>query len=91
MVMSRSAWNWTICCWKPRPISPMVFDTGTRTSENESSAVSLDHMPNFSSLRETTTPSVAVGTTMSDMPRYPGSSLVRARRHSQSACVPVVM
>ena len=53
--------------------------------------MSLDHMPNFSSLRETTTPSSAVGTTMSDMPRYPGSSLVRARRHSQSAWVPLVM
>jgi hypothetical protein len=90
-VMSRSAWNWTICCWKPRPISPIVFDTGTRTSVNESSAVSLDHMPSFSSLRETTTPSDDVGTTMSDMPRYPVVLEVRASRQSQSAWVPFVM
>ena len=66
--MSRSAWNCAICCWKPRPTSPMVLATGTRTSLKESSAVSLDHMPSFSSLRETATPSSAVGTTMSDMP-----------------------
>ena len=69
----------------------MVCDTGTRTSLNDSSAVSLDHMPIFSSLRATTTPSIAVGTTMSDMPRYPTSSEVRASRHTQSACVPLVM
>ena len=69
----------------------MVLDTGTRTSLKESSAVSLDHIPSFSSFRETTTPSSEVGTTMSDMPRYPPSSLVRARRHSQSAWVPFVM
>ena len=31
----------------------MVLATGTRTSVNESSAVSLDHMPSFSSLRDT--------------------------------------
>ncbi len=89
--MSRSAWNCTICCWKPRPISPMVLATGTRTSVNDSSAVSLDHMPSFSSLRDTTTPGMSVGTTMSDMPREPGSSEVRASRQSQSACVPFVM
>ena len=69
----------------------MVFETGTRTSVNESSAVSLDHMPSFSSLRDTATPGTAVGTTMSDMPWYPGSSEVRASRHSQSAWVPLVM
>ena len=53
--------------------------------------MSLDHIPSFSSLRETATPSSAVGTTMSDMPRPPGSSEVRASRQSQSACVPLVM
>ena len=46
----------------------MVLDTGTRTSLNDNSAVSLDHMPNLSSLRETPNPSTDVGTTMSDMP-----------------------
>ena len=46
----------------------MVLAMGTRTSVNESSAVSLDHMPSFSSLRDTATPAMSVGTTMSDMP-----------------------
>ena len=69
----------------------MVLATGTRTSVKDSSAVSLDHMPSFSSLRDTATPGMSVGTTMSDMPREPGSSEVRASRQSQSACVPFVM
>ena len=68
----------------------MVLATGTRTSVNDSSAVSLDHMPSFSSLRETSTPGVAVGTTMSDMPGGRPSP-VRASRQSQSAWVPLVM
>ena len=29
--------NCDICCWKPRPSVPMVFDTGTRTSSKTSS------------------------------------------------------
>ncbi len=73
-------------------MSPIVFATGTRTSVKESSAVSLDHMPSFSSLRETATPGMSVGTTISDMPRAPStSSEVRASRQSQSAWAPLVM
>ena len=38
--INRSSWNWDICCRNPRPISPTVFDTGTRTSSKTSSPVS---------------------------------------------------
>ena len=53
--------------------------------------MSLDHMPSFSSLRETSTPCRSVGTTTSDIPFAPPSSEVRTSRHSQSAWVPLVM
>ena len=66
--ISRSSWNCAICCWKPRPISPMVLVTGTRTSSNTSSAVSLERLPIFSILRPTLNPGVVVGTTIIDMP-----------------------
>ena len=52
--------------------------------------MSLDHMPSFSSLRETATPGTSVGTMIIDMPRS-ASSEVRASRQSQSACTPLVM
>ncbi len=65
----RSFWNWAICCWNPRPISPMVLATGTRTSTSESSAVSLERLPSLSSLRLTVNPGVSVGTTIWLMPR----------------------
>ncbi len=54
----RSFWNWVICCWKPRPISPIVLRTGTRASVNDSSAVSEDLLPSLRSLRLTEKPGV---------------------------------
>ena len=45
--INRSSWNWDICCWNPRPISPTVFDTGTRTSSKTSSPVSEGVIPIF--------------------------------------------
>ena len=65
----RSAWNCSICCWKPRPISPIVLLTGTRTSANESSAVSDDQLPSLSRVRDTRKPGRSVSTTICDMPR----------------------
>ena len=52
----RSFWNCVICCWKPRPSSPMVLATGTRASTKASSAVSDDQLPSFTSLRLTEKP-----------------------------------
>ena len=65
----RSFWNWVICCWKPRPTSPIVLLTGTRASVNDSSAVSEDLLPSLRSLRLTEKPGVSVGNTICDMPR----------------------
>ncbi len=83
--------NCFICCWKPRSISPMVLLTGTRASSKTSSAVSEERLPSLSSVRETRTPGVAVSTTICDIPWWPPASQVRASKHSQSACVPLVM
>ena len=55
----RSFWNWVICCWKPRPASPIVLLTGTRASVNDSSAVSEDLLPSLRSLRLTEKPGVS--------------------------------
>ena len=65
----RSFWNCAICCWNPRPISPTVLATGTRTSTSDSSAVSLERLPSLSSLRLTENPGVAVGTMIWLIPR----------------------
>ena len=59
--------NCAICCWKPRNDSPIVLLTGTRTSSNTSSAVSLDQRLS-SILRPTLNPGVAVGTRICDIP-----------------------
>src|SRR6516165_4515510 len=65
----RSFWNWAICCWKPRPISPIVLATGTRASVKDNSAVSEHLLPSLRSVRLTENPGVSVGNTICDMPR----------------------
>ncbi len=65
---SRSIWNCAICCWKPRPSSPIVFARGTTQSSRTNSAVSLLWLPIFSIVRATLNPGASVGTTMSDIP-----------------------
>ena len=62
----RSDWNCSICCWNPRPIVPIVLLTGTRTSANESSAVSEDRFPSLSRVRETRKPGRLVSTTIAE-------------------------
>ena len=48
-------------------------------------------MPSLSSLRATVTPPVLIGTQISDLFRCTGPSDVLARRHIQSAWVPLVI
>ena len=45
----RSSWNCIICCWNPRPISPIVLATGTRTFSKKSRPVSEPQFPILSS------------------------------------------
>ena len=65
----RSFWNWAICCWKPRPIRPIVLLTGTLASVNDSSAVSEQLLPSLRSFRLTVNPGVDAGNTICDIPR----------------------
>ena len=63
---------------------------GTRTSANDSSAVSLQRQPILSSRRLTVNPGVPRSTTSSEMPCQPGSP-VRTAVVTKSARTPLVM
>jgi hypothetical protein len=87
---SRSDWNCCMICTKPEPASPTRFATGTRTSANDSSAVSEQRQPILSSRLETVKPGVPRSTTSSETPPYP-SSPVRTAVVTKSARTPDVM
>ena len=53
--------------------------------------MSLDHMPSFFSFLARSTPFVFIGTMISDLLLCAGASLVFARQHIQSACMPFVI
>src|SRR6185436_14669583 len=73
------------------PSWPIRLRTGTFTSSKKIWAVSDERMPSLSSFFTTCTPLVFIGTTISDLFLCTGPSLVLARRHIQSAWVPLVV
>ena len=67
---TRSNWSCHISWGKPWPGSPpMRLACGTGTSSSAISAVSLERIPSFSSLRETLTPGRSVSITSNETPR----------------------
>ena len=75
---------------KPDPSGPTRFAAGTRQSEKDSSAVSEQCQPIFSSRRTTVKPGVPRSITSSETPSYPGPP-VRTAAVTKSARAPEVM
>ena len=82
---SRSCGRNVIMWMKPSSTSPMTFSCGTRTSVNDSSAVSDSSWPTLSSLRPRANPSRSLSTPNSVMPRAFFSGAVRAATTTRSA------
>lgn len=75
---------------KPVFSSPIRFATGTRTSTKESSAVSEQCQPSFSSRRPTVNPGVPLSITSRLSSPLPGKS-VQTAVVTKSARAPLVM
>ena len=75
---------------KPEPSAPTRLAAGTRQSTKDSSAVSEQCQPIFSSVRTTVKPGVSRSITSSEMPSCPGPP-VRTAVVTKSARFPEVM
>src|SRR5215468_8376445 len=73
------------------PSWPIVWRSGTFTSSKKICAVSELRMPSLSSFLTTCTPLVFIGRQINDLFLCTGPSPVLAKRHIQSACVPLVV
>ena len=76
---------------KPSFSSPSRFSAGTSTSVKESSPVSEECQPSFSSFAATSYPGISLSRTRNESPWWPPSWVVLQAQTRKSARTPLVM